>query len=546
MRRKTVGIIIAILVLVLVGCLGWNLRDLPQKRLIHAAEEMVFTDVDSAVSLLAQVDTTQLTENSQMLFDLMRALVHEEQWYLHYADTASCLSSDTATWSFKREVTYQISDDQAFPDDSTLLRVYHYYDGLSLGGTSDEKEVLRHFGRICFVLSRHSGGEVPLLKSQKLLHLAIHCAEASGDHPLAYRAYSRFAEDYDISYRNEYIVQHWCLRHAMEHYRQSPHQTSWLLTMLNSYGRTFLSRAPCDLHHFPTLVRATSIVEKYRTKDFIPSEACDSVYQCLDSLWALPSENFSYMCALSRGFSDNKKTKIEHDEISVDIVMYEEVQQEHKEDKTKSRQPSFESETKRKEQMLAIDRDTYLAPGYVQKASVLQRRLMTTAIIILVLTVLILLLVFRGWRNGLRRKHEAEQLAHQRKAEHLAERLKQKDTMIEMLRGHILDKSEILEMLKPTEGKRTIINARNWREIEMTLDTVDGDFVSRLRVQYPQFSEEDIRLCMLTRLKLSNTALSALYVISVSAVQHRKQKLKKEGFGVNDPNVTLDQIIANY
>ena len=171
---------------------------------------------------------------------------------------------------------------------------------------------------------------------------------------------------------------------------------------------------------------------------------------------------------------------------------------------------------------------------------------MTTAIIILVLTVLILLLVFRGWRNGLRRKHEAEQLAHQRKAEQLAERLKQKDTMIEMLRGHILDQSEILEMLKPTEGKRTIINARNWREIEMTLDTVDGDFVSRLRVQYPQFSEEDIRLCMLTRLKLSNTALSALYVISVSAVQHRKQKLKKEGFGVNDPNVTLDQIISNY
>lgn len=51
---------------------------------------------------------------------------------------------------------------------------------------------------------------------------------------------------------------------------------------------------------------------------------------------------------------------------------------------------------------------------------------------------------------------------------------------------------------------------------------------------------------MLTRLKLSNVALSAIYAISVSAVQHRKQKLKKEGFGVSDPTVTLEQVIENY
>jgi hypothetical protein len=70
--------------------------------------------------------------------------------------------------------------------------------------------------------------------------------------------------------------------------------------------------------------------------------------------------------------------------------------------------------------------------------------------------------------------------------------------------------------------------------------------VSRLRAQHPTFSEDDIRLCMLTRLKLSNAALSAIYAISVSAVQHRKQKLKKEGFGVSDPTVTLEQVIENY
>ena len=166
--------------------------------------------------------------------------------------------------------------------------------------------------------------------------------------------------------------------------------------------------------------------------------------------------------------------------------------------------------------------------------------------LLLVLTMLVLLLVFRNWLGNVRRRHEEEQVAHQREAEQLAERLRQKDAMIAMLRGHIMDKSEILDMLEPTAGKRTVINARNWREIEMTLDTADGNFVSRLRAEHPQFSEEDIRLCMLARLQLSNTALSAIYLISVSAVQHRKQKLKKEGFGVTDPSVTFDQIIANF
>ena len=167
-------------------------------------------------------------------------------------------------------------------------------------------------------------------------------------------------------------------------------------------------------------------------------------------------------------------------------------------------------------------------------------------IIVIVLAVIILLLVFGNWLGGVRRKHETEKAAHLHEAELLAERLRQKDRVIAMLRGHIMDKSEILDMLEPTAGKRTVINARNWHEIEMTLDTADGNFVSRLRAEHPQFSEEDIHLCMLARLQLSNAALSSIYLISVSAVQHRKQKLKKEGFGITDSAVSFDQIIANF
>lgn len=553
MKKKTVGIIIvSVLVLALAGMGVWSSRDLSQKRLLRAADAMVFADVDSAARLLAQVDTTRLTEDSQMLHALLRALVHEEQWQLSYADTASCLSSGDM-WSFKRTTTYRRADEGPVLADSLLLRVYRYYERASLGGTTNDKDDLRLFGRLCYAMSRNGNERAPLLNTDKLLHLAIHCAEASEDHALAFRAYRLLGQN------TEEISQLLCATRALEHYRLGTKEMSlrdgakgsfsallrkrpcgpsarsdgrWLLTLVNDYGCAVLRHAPFDLSHFPTVERMAGA----------------SVFQCLDSLQALPAPKF--MSAIFMRHGNYNETDSAYEcvtEVEVPINMYEEARLLFDEnDENRKRKPDFETAWKNAIDGFNTSQDTYLAAGYVMKTASLQRRLMTAAIVILLLSLLLLGLLFRSWRVKAKQRHEAERIAHQREAEQLAERLRQKDAMIAMLRGHIMDKSEILDMLEPKAGKRTIINARNWREIELTLDTADGNFVSRLRTQYPQFTEEDIRLCMLTRLRLSNTALSAIYLISVSAVQHRKQKLKKEGFGVSEPTVTLDQVIANF
>ena len=537
MKRKTFGILIAVLALALAGGTGWSLRDLPQKRLLRTAENIVFADADSTERLLEQVDTARLTESSRMLYDLLRALVYEERWYLLRADTASCLSSDAEAWTFARQSDDQNKDGQAVPDDSCRLRIYRYYEEKSLGGTAGDADDLRRFGRVCFALSRRQNDSIVPVQVNQLFLLAIHCAETTEDHALAYRAYDKYFNRqpfHNTAYPEFY------LHRALEHYRLSPDQPRWLLTMLNDYGFTVLLRAPFDLHHFGSLERIAALAARHLEAPPSPA-VCDSIFLCLDSLWALPHDDFGYTCTLRIS-----KSTFTFGEVTVPVGMYEEAQQEHHEDSTKHWRPSYESETKQEEQNFSVNRDTYLAPGYVKKSAMLQRRLMTAVIVVLVLAVLVLLLVFRWLAGNVRRRHEAERTAHQREAEQLAERLRQKDAVIAMLRGHIMDKSEILDMLEPTAGKRTVINARNWREIEMTLDTADGNFVSRLRAEHPQFSEDDIRLCMLARLQLSNAALSAIYLISVSAVQHRKQKLKKEGFGVTDPAVAFDQIIADY
>ena len=539
MKKKTVGIIIvSVLVLALAGMGVWSSRDLSQKRLLRAADAMVFADVDSAARLLAQVDTTRLTEDSQMLHALLRALVHEEQWQLSHADTASCLSSGDM-WSFKRTTTYKRADDKPVLADSLLLRVYHYFERASLGGTTNDKDDLRLFGRLCYAMSRNGNEKAPLLHTDKLLHLAIHCAEASEDHALAFRAYRLLGQN------TEEISQLLCATRALEHYRLGTKEMSlrdgarglrgdgrWLLTLVNDYGCAVLRHAPFDLAHFPTVERMAGA----------------SVFQCLDSLQALPAPKFMSATLTSHGKCDETDSAYKSvTEVEVPVDMYEEARLLFDEnDENRKRKPDFETAWKNAIDGFNTSQDTYLAAGYVMKTASLQRRLMTAVIVILLLGLLLLGLLFRSWRIKAKQRHEAERIAHQREAEQLAERLRQKDAMIAMLRGHIMDKSEIMDMLEPKAGKRTVINARNWREIELTLDTADGNFVSRLRTQYPQFTEEDIRLCMLTRLRLSNTALSAIYLISVSAVQHRKQKLKKEGFGVTEPTVTLDQVIANF
>ena len=558
MKRKTVGILIALLMLVAViaGSIMLALRDLPQKRLLNAAEDIVFVDADSAVRLLAQVDTMRLTDSSRMLYDMMRALADEEKWYQRYADTASCLSMSTTfvqgskdeepvlTWCFSRKVEYRKSDDKALLADSTLLHIYHYYERESLGGTTDDKETLQRFGRICLALSRHHSEATviqcndvtPLQHTDKLLHLAIHCAEASDDHALAYRAYRL------LSQRTDAVTRLLCLNRALKHFRHSPDHCRWLLTLLNDYGCAVLAKAQFDLHRFSSLQRIVALVARHHDERPTPA-ICDSVYQCLDSLAELPAPRFGYTTFASQGDDVDDSTYTLTRELGVPMGNYEDFEKNQTDD---NRKVNFDAEWQKSVSAFNTSQDTYLASGYVMKTASLQRRLMTAAIVILLLTLLLLVFMLRNWRIKTRQRYEAERADHQRETALMAERLRQKDTMITMLRGHIMDKSEILDMLEPTAGKRTIINARNWREIEVTLDTADSNFVSRLRAEHPSFTDEDIRLCMLTRLRLSNTALSAIYAISVSAVQHRKQKLKKEGFGVIDPAVTFDQIIADF
>ena len=143
----------------------------------------------------------------------------------------------------------------------------------------------------------------------------------------------------------------------------------------------------------------------------------------------------------------------------------------------------------------------------------------------------------------LRKEQEKRQL--QQEAEHQKTLLHQANEVVTFLQNFILERTEALKKLNQSGDSVIYLSPHEWSEIERTLNAIDGNRFAKIREQYPTMQEDDIRLCILTRLGLSNRTIGNIYCITVSAVQHRKLKLKKDVFGESNPDITLEQILNN-
>lgn len=120
-----------------------------------------------------------------------------------------------------------------------------------------------------------------------------------------------------------------------------------------------------------------------------------------------------------------------------------------------------------------------------------------------------------------------------------------KENLIKILQLTILDRTSVGKKLMDQESQSIKMSVKDWREIERLLDEIDDKSISRLRARNKELTEDDIHLCMLVRLHMPNPIIGRIYNITTSAVQHRKQKLKKEKFGVTNTKHTLEDVILN-
>ena len=166
-----------------------------------------------------------------------------------------------------------------------------------------------------------------------------------------------------------------------------------------------------------------------------------------------------------------------------------------------------------------------------------------TLLFIIIASLIVILAIVLVVRYRMRAQHQ-EKRKLQQEAEHQKALLHQANEVVSFLQHFILERTEVMQKLNQSDGDSLIyLSPHEWSEIERTLNAIDNNRFANLRERYPNMQENDIRLCILTRLGLSNRTIGNIYCITISAVQHRKLKLKKEVFGESNPDITLEQIL---
>ena len=140
----------------------------------------------------------------------------------------------------------------------------------------------------------------------------------------------------------------------------------------------------------------------------------------------------------------------------------------------------------------------------------------------------------------MREKMENEKAIHRMEVEH-------KERQITTMRNFLLSKIEIMNKLQTINFKRA--NAKltesDWKETEVFLNCTDGEFVIRLKKDFPNITDKDLQFLMLVRLKLPYESIAHIFNIEEKSVKQRLFLLKKK-LGLGRGDMSTREFIENY
>ena len=105
-------------------------------------------------------------------------------------------------------------------------------------------------------------------------------------------------------------------------------------------------------------------------------------------------------------------------------------------------------------------------------------------------------------------------------------------------------------LMAELQRKCRTLSEAEWQElVQLCNDTWDG-FATRLQARYPQLTEQELRLCLLIRLRFSNVQLAAIFAVSPASISQKKFRLKKHlsewGEGGFPEEMTLDRWLTEF
>ena len=122
--------------------------------------------------------------------------------------------------------------------------------------------------------------------------------------------------------------------------------------------------------------------------------------------------------------------------------------------------------------------------------------------------------------------------------------LKQRERM---LADYVVDNDSLVKELRE---KSRVLDDMEWETLEQMCESTYGNFVSRMQSICPTLTKQELHLCILIKLRFSNTQMSEIFGVSVSSVSQKKFRLKKhlsESLEGGLPEeMTLDRWVAEF
>jgi DNA-binding CsgD family transcriptional regulator len=91
---------------------------------------------------------------------------------------------------------------------------------------------------------------------------------------------------------------------------------------------------------------------------------------------------------------------------------------------------------------------------------------------------------------------------------------------------------------------RDLTSEKDWRMFEQSFSEVHGNFLTKIKDEYPELTPADIQLCAYLKMNLSSKEIASLLNITVRAVEIRRYRLRKKLDLEHDTNLT--EFIMGY
>lgn len=94
--------------------------------------------------------------------------------------------------------------------------------------------------------------------------------------------------------------------------------------------------------------------------------------------------------------------------------------------------------------------------------------------------------------------------------------------------------------------KKIKLSEADWNELAGMADALFDNFITRLKNEYQNLNDDDLQLCLLTKLQVSNEDIHNLFCITVDAVKKKKQRLGKDKLLLINKDLLLKDFIENF